>query len=157
MFTKLRLFLLLPVFFVFVALLFPQVSKAQFSGNLGTVSGVLKWGAGTLNTTANARVKFVGNTTGFSATFNLGSGTSYNTGASLPADTYVATLSIIDQNNLNPYVVGTQTVSVTAGQTTTADFDLSTTSSLVQGNLKINGVESEGMIQFCNASALGSL
>jgi hypothetical protein len=148
---KLVLFLSLVFTILFSFFLFPESIKAQFEGDLGDISGTLTWGAENAGTNAVFRVYVTGNTTGFSKTINYPRVTNYSTGFILPEDIYTVTLSILSDNSVET-VVGTQTVTVTGGQTTTTDFDLSTSFGIVQGTLMVNGVPASGKVQFCDPS-----
>ncbi len=126
-------------------------TSLQFSYNLGAISSTIKWGTESiLPTWGITSIGVVGNTTNFTASVPQMSG---NTGFILPPDTYTVTGKAILQRGLTvmplEIPVGSQTVNVTGGQTTNVDFDASTVSGLVKGNLTVNGVPTSGLIQFC--------
>jgi len=140
--------------FLFTFFLLPYNARAQFAGDFGAISGAVKWGTENLNySPAMLSVQFVGNTTGYTlwkldAAPNLGS---LNTGFILPPDTYTVNVykyQAYAPNNAG-MLYGTQTVTVVATQTTTANFDVSGTTGFVRGSLNINGLASGGYIQFC--------
>src|SRR5262249_47963688 len=131
-------------------------SPLQFQINLGRISGSVNWdtqsvsiGAYGGNQAGEYIVKVEGSTSGYSQTINLLGSHSYDTGNSLPADTYTVTVYEAGLNNNNSFVVGTQTVTVGTGQSVTTNFDISQTTGLVSGTLLVNGSPSTGIVQFC--------
>ncbi|KKQ86039.1 MAG: hypothetical protein UT08_C0002G0061 [Candidatus Woesebacteria bacterium GW2011_GWB1_38_8] len=140
--------------FLFSLFLFPTSAKAQFQGDFGSISGQVRWGTETLPSNAFI-VNIVGNSTGHTnSTYDA----DFNTGFSLPPDTYTVTARItagLPYGGSGPgsplFDIGSQTVTVAEGQAVTGiNFDASTVSGLVKGTFKINGVPSSGWVQFCS-------
>lgn len=144
---------LLGVAFLFSAFLTPSTSiRAQ--NEFGSISGTVGWGVETPTTEITVVVH--GNTTNFHQEFApLGQNPNYDTGLVLPLDTYTVTaFTRLQRSNgqMTDYLnVGSQTVAITvAGQAVTnVNFDASTVSGFVKGNLRINGILTAGYVYFC--------
>ncbi len=150
MFLKQYLKVLLSIFAIFfVFFLFPKPTQAQFSGELGTITGTVKWGTETA--TSKFRIKFVGNSTGYTTFRDTEGDGSYNTAFTLPPDTYTVSLYAFQAGAPDSlgYALGTQTVTVNSGQEALVNFDLSGITGFIKGELKINGLPVNGYVQFC--------
>ncbi|MFZ5933040.1 MAG: PKD domain-containing protein [Patescibacteria group bacterium] len=140
--------LALITFLFLISLLFSNPAHAQFSGDLGSISGTVTWGTEYWygQFTQYVKVDFHGNTTGFNKQIV---GVDFNTGFTLPPDTYTVTASTNPQGGPS-FVLGSQTVTITEGQTVSNfNFDVSEATGLVKGNIKINGVPSWGIVEIC--------
>ena len=132
------------VFFFSFFLLFPSSANAQFSGELGSISGSVKWGTETADRTF---VNIKGNITGFETTRDAFPG--FSTGTILPPDTYTVKSFISAGGHV--FEISSQTVFVGSGQAVVdVNFDASITTGFVKGNLKVNGSLSSGRVQFCS-------
>jgi hypothetical protein len=150
---KLFLFVGLVLTLLFSLSLLPRSVKAQFTGNLASISGTVTWGT---ELPQLVRVRFQGNTTGFtyfSDTLGLNKYVptgSFDSGFNLPPDTYTVTALTEASGNAPKINLGSQSVVVSEGQSVTGiNIDASTVTGMVKGNLKINGVLAEGVVQIC--------
>jgi len=113
----------------------------QFSLNLNTITGSVKWGTENIN----SEVLVMGNTTGYGV---RKSASPFNTGSILPPDTYTVTAYVLGLNGESTlFTIGSQTITVAGGETATVNFDASSVSGLVKGN--VNGSWPGGYVQFC--------
>ncbi len=139
--------------FVLIFLFFSKPAQAQFSTDLGAVTGSVKWGTVNIpfSWEGGPSVSLEGNTTHYQS--NLGVYNGGNTGFILPPDTYTATanISLYRGMSMEPLVIplGSQTVTVVAGETASVSFDASTVTGLVKGTLTVNGAPGSGIVQFC--------
>ncbi len=128
----------------------PQPAIAQFEIELGLIYGTVSWD--TERRLAMYAVKVDGNTAGFSQVyFTRFEDGFYSTGWALPPDTYSVTVYKTQQGAPQQLgqVFSNQTVTVGQNETVLADFDLTNTIGFVKGNLRVNGVLSDGYVQFC--------
>jgi hypothetical protein len=151
MLLKKYLRIILSVFVIcFIFSLFPKIANAQFSGDLGSISGSIRWGTEAPSADYNdiGQIHIKSNTTSYE-TFTYG--IDFSTGFRLPPDIYTVTALAYPTSYGSPYVISNnQIVTVTQGQAVTGiNFDASTLTGLVKGNLKINGALSAGFVRFC--------
>src|SRR3990167_6969548 len=100
---RLLLGILLLLFSLF---LFPKPAEAQFLGDLGSISGAVRWGTESFPNEI-VWVDVLGGTSGYHNVFRS---TNFNTGFNLPPDTYNVTASITLQDGTQNFVIGNQTV-----------------------------------------------
>src|SRR3989344_2812324 len=146
MFIK-RKYLLFGLFIIFSSFLFlSKPANAQFSGDLGAISGSVRWGTQDI-LPPEVSIDVQGASAGYHTVLT---NPDFNTGFNLPPDTYTVVASMKDGASNSYFVMGSQSVVVASGQVTNVNFDASAVSGLVKGDLRINGILSTGMVQFCS-------
>lgn len=110
------------LFLIFNYIVLPKSVNAQFAGDLGAISGSVKWGLESLTTPPNVQLEFRGNVTGFNKIDNYNAD-SFNAGFILPADTYTIKARTIKKWGTAVFLIGEQTVTVSGGQTVNINME----------------------------------